>query len=195
MDVTYFRSPAALRAWFAKNHAKATELWVGYYKKGTGEPSVTWPESVDEALCVGWIDGVRKSVDADRYKIRFTPRKPGSIWSAVNIKRAQALIAEGRMRPAGLTAFEARKENRSGVYSYEQREAQLPEPYAGLLRKNKAAAEFFDAQPPYYRKAMAWYVVSAKKEETRLRRLEEVIAASAAGRRIEFMTPRKRPAE
>lgn len=182
--IVFFRSPADFRNWLKKNHASATELWVGFYKKSSGRPSITWPESVDEALCVGWIDGIRKSVDDISYKIRFTPRKPGSIWSAVNIKRAQALVEEGRMQPAGLTAFQARKENRSGIYSYEQRRDQLEEPYASLLRKNKAAWEFFQAQPPSYRKVAGWYVVSAKKEETRLKRLEKLIEDSSQGKRL-----------
>jgi uncharacterized protein YdeI (YjbR/CyaY-like superfamily) len=191
MNVTYFRSPAHLRKWFAKHHATARELWVGYYKKGSGKPSITWPESVDEALCVGWIDGIRKSVDDCSYTIRFTPRRPGSVWSAVNIRRAQTLVDEGRMQPAGLKAYEARQENRSGIYSYEQRRAQLEEPYESLLRKNDAAWTFFQAQPPGYRKAVSWWVVSAKKEETRLKRLEQLVEDSARGRLISQLTRSK----
>src|SRR6185295_633950 len=125
--IVFFRSPADFRNWLKKNHASATELWVGLYKRSSGRTSIPWPESVDEALCVGWIDGIRKSVDDISYKIRFTPRKAGSIWSAVNIKRAQALVEEGRMQPPGLKAFQARKENKSGIYSYEQRRDQLEE--------------------------------------------------------------------
>jgi uncharacterized protein YdeI (YjbR/CyaY-like superfamily) len=188
LKVVYFSSPADLRKWFARNHASATELWVGYYKKSSGRPSVTWPESVDEALCFGWIDGIRKSVDESRYTNRFTPRKPRSTWSAINIKRARALADEGRMRPAGLKAFEARRENRSGIYSYEQRRARLEEPYAGVLRGNKAAQRFFEAQPASYRKVVGWWVVSAKKEETRRKRLKQLIADSAEGRRISQFT-------
>ena len=124
------------------------ELWIGFYKKNSGKPSITWPESVDEALCVGWIDGIRKSIDAESYMIRFTPRRRGSIWSAVNIKRVEVLTNEKRMQPPGLAAFAARRENKSGIYSYEQRGEHLPEPYAGLLRRNKKAWEFFEAQPP-----------------------------------------------
>ena len=145
---------------------------------------MTWPESVDEALCVGWIDGIRKSMDAESYMIRFTPRRRGSIWSAVNIGRVKALTNEKRMRPAGLNAFADRRENRSGIYSYEQRTEQLPEPFAGLLRGNKKAWEFFQAQPPSYRKTIGWWVVSAKQDETRRKRLEKLIAESAAGRRL-----------
>src|SRR5436305_5604059 len=153
MEPTFFRSPLHLRRWFAKHHATARELWVGYYKKGSGKPSITWPESVDEALCVGWIDGIRKNTDESSYKIRFSPRKSRSIWSSVNIKRAQELIEQGRMRPAGLKAFEARKENRSGIYSYEQRPEELIEPYLGMLKENEAAFTFFQAQAPSYRRA------------------------------------------
>jgi len=184
MKITYFRSPADLRQWFAKHHAKEQELWVGYYKKGSGKPSITWPESVDEALCFGWIDGIRKSVDEERYTIRFTPRKRTSTWSAVNIKRAGELIDQGLMRPHGLKAFEARRENRSGIYSYEQRSATLPEPYLGQLKKNKTAWKFFESQPAWYRKQISWWVVSAKKEETRLKRLEKLIEKSAPGRKL-----------
>jgi uncharacterized protein YdeI (YjbR/CyaY-like superfamily) len=184
MEITFFRSPSDLRKWFERHHATATELWVGYYKKGTGKLSITWPESVDEALCFGWIDGIRKSIDNLSYTIRFTPRRGGSIWSAVNIKRAKALADERRMQPVGLKAFHARRENKSGIYAYEQRRAQLEEPYHSMLRKNKAAWNFFQAQPPYYRKTVGWWVVSAKQEQTRLNRLEQLIQASASGKRL-----------
>jgi uncharacterized protein YdeI (YjbR/CyaY-like superfamily) len=127
MKPTCFRTPAAFRAWLRQHHARSGELWVGYYKKDSGTPSLTWPESVDEALCVGWIDGIRKRIDDVRYMIRFTPRRRGSVWSSVNIARVHALIEQGRMQPAGLEAFDARTENRSGIYSYEQRPADLPE--------------------------------------------------------------------
>jgi len=183
-NVRYFRTPAELRRWFKTNHAKAEELWVGFYKKGSGQPSVTWPESVDEALCAGWIDGVRKTIDADRYTIRFTPRRRTSIWSAVNIARMKVLSAEKRVLPAGEKAFAARRENKSGIYAYEQRSDRLEEPYASLLAKNKQAWTFFEAQPPWYRKTMGWYIVSAKKEETRLRRLEILVAACEKGKRL-----------
>ena len=181
MDPTFFRKPEQLRRWFARNHATKTELWVGYYKKDSGKPSITWPESVDEALCVGWIDGVRKSIDGESYKIRFTPRRARSIWSAVNIKRVSELIRESRMQPAGLKAFEARQENRSGIYAYEQRRAVLEPPYDAVLEKHPAALAFFVAQPPSYRKTVSWHVVSAKKEETRLRRLMQMIERWSRG--------------
>ena len=184
MKLTYFRTPADLRQWFAKHHETATELQVGYYKKGSGKASITWPESVAEALCFGWIDGIRKSVDEDSYTIRFTPRKRTSTWSSVNIKLAQELIAQSLMQPAGLAAFKARREYRSGIYSYEQRTADLPEPYLSRLKKHKAAWKFFESQPPGYRKIVMWWIVCAKREETRQKRLERLIAESAAGRRI-----------
>jgi len=184
MDPTHFETPGEFRAWLDENHATAEFLWVGFHKKGTGRPSLTWPESVDEALCYGWIDGIRKSLGAERYMIRFTRRKAGSVWSRVNVARVQALTELGRMRPTGLAAFQARKENRSGIYSFEQREVDLPEPYQGVLRQHKAAWEFFEKQPASYRKAAYWWVVSAKKEETRRKRLEKLIGHSAQAERI-----------
>ena len=183
MNPRFFRTPAAFRAWLTKHHAATQELLVGYHKKGTDKPSMTWPESVDVALCFGWIDGVRMRLDDDSYTIRFTPRRARSIWSAVNIKRAQELDALGLMTRDGLQAFEARQENRSGIYSYEQRSATLPEPYGRRFRKHKAAWSFFQAQPAGYQKTLAWWVVSAKKDETRLKRLEQLIDDSAHGRR------------
>ncbi|MDX6612076.1 MAG: hypothetical protein QOD75_1262 [Blastocatellia bacterium] len=182
--ITYFPAPADFRKWLQKHHATRDELWVGYHKKGSGTPSLTWPESVDEALCFGWIDGIRKRVDEDRYTIRFTPRRRGSIWSAVNIKRAGELKAQGLMQAAGLEAFQDRREFKSAIYSYEQRSATLPEPYLSQMKKKKRAWAFFSTQPPGYQKMMSWWVVSAKKEETRLQRLEKLIAHSLEGKRV-----------
>jgi uncharacterized protein YdeI (YjbR/CyaY-like superfamily) len=175
---TFFRSPAEFRHWLQRNCSAAVELLVGFHKAGSGEPSITWPESVDEALCFGWIDGVRKRVDDVSYTIRFTPRKPQSIWSTINTRRARALIEQGRMRPSGLEAFTARRENKSGVYSYEQRPEALIEPYAGMLKRNRAATEFFSRQAPSYRRAATWWVIGAKKEETRLKRALTLIELS-----------------
>ncbi len=149
---------------------------------------MTWPESVDEALCYGWIDGIRKSVDEVSYTIRFTPRRPGSTWSAVNIQRVQALDAQGLMQPAGLRAFQTRTENKSGIYSYEQRSDKLDAPYAERFKRNTAAWDFYQAQPSSYRKAANWWVVSAKKEETRLKRLDKLIEDSARGQRLPSRT-------
>jgi len=176
--------PITFRRWLAANHAKSKELWVGFYKKSSRKPSLTWPESVDEALCFGWIDGVRKSIDEESYMIRFSPRQPNSIWSAVNIRNVERLIKQKRMQPAGMKAYRARKEYRSGIYSYEQRSPELVEPYAGALRRNQAAWKFFQAQPPSYRKMINWWIVSAKREETRLKRLETLIKTSAKGQRV-----------
>jgi uncharacterized protein YdeI (YjbR/CyaY-like superfamily) len=184
MEPTFFKSPVEFRNWLEKHHSTAQELWVGFYKKDSGKPSITWPESVDEALCFGWIDGIRKSIDNVSYTIRFTPRKLRSIWSAVNIKRVEELSRQGRMRPAGQKAYEARIENKSGIYSYEQRVAELSGPYERKLKQNKEAWKFFQAQPASYRKAANWWVLSAKKEETRLKRLEKLIEDSAQGRRL-----------
>jgi uncharacterized protein YdeI (YjbR/CyaY-like superfamily) len=191
MEIKFFKTPAAFRAWLERHHATAQELWVGYYKKGSSKPSITWPESVDEALCFGWIDGLRKSVDADSYTIRFTPRRPRSVWSAVNIKRVEELTRQGRMRPAGQRAFAARTENRSGICAYEQRAPELPEPYQQQLQQRAEAWRFFQAQPASYRKAVSWWVASAKKEETRRKRLAQLIEDSARGRTIPQYTRKK----
>ncbi len=186
----FFATPAAFEAWLEEHHASARELWVGYYKKDSGQPSITWPESVDEALCFGWIDGLRKTIDAQRYRIRFTPRKPGSNWSAVNVARVAVLTAEGRMRPAGLAAFERRRDERTAVYSYEQRhEAMFDAASETQIRANEEAWAFFSARPPSYRQAAIRWVMNAKKEETRQRRLETLIADSVAGRTIKELTP------
>ena len=184
MPPIFFAAPTDLRRWFAENHAAASELHVGYHKKASGKAGLTWAESVDEALCVGWIDGVRHGVDDERFMIRFTPRKRASIWSAVNIARVAVLTAENRMLPAGLKAFEARQENRSSIYSYEQRSAHFDAAHETIFKRNPAAWEFFQRQPPSYRKKFVWWVVSAKQEATRLKRLEKLIAESAQGRRI-----------
>ncbi|HEX8131486.1 MAG TPA: YdeI/OmpD-associated family protein [Pyrinomonadaceae bacterium] len=192
MEIKFFKSPADFRAWLEKHHATAQELWVGYYKKDSGKPSITWPESVDEALCYGWIDGIRKRVDDLSYTIRFTPRRPRSIWSAVNIGRVEELTRQGHMRPAGEKAFAARTENRSGIYAYEQRTPELPDPYGAKLRRNKAAWKFFAAQTASYRKAASWWVSSAKREETRLKRLEKLIEDSAGGRTLPQFTREKK---
>jgi uncharacterized protein YdeI (YjbR/CyaY-like superfamily) len=180
----FFKSPSAFGKWLEAHHASSKELWVGFYKKDSRKPSITWPESVDEALCFGWIDGIRKSIDEESYMIRFTPRKPSSVWSSVNIGNVDKLIKDNRMRPAGMKAFEARKENRSGIYAYEQRSAELVEPYQAKFKRNKAAWKFFQSQPAWYRKVANWWVVSAKREETRLKRLDQLIEDSAQGRTI-----------
>ncbi len=191
MEPTTFERPQDFRAWLEKHHDSEPELWVGYYKKGSGKASVTWPESVDEALCFGWIDGIRKGIDAERYMIRFTPRRARSIWSAVNIGRVAALTEEGRMRPAGLKAFEARREGRSGIYSYEQRDqAKLDPTFEKRFRAKKKVWASFEAMPKSYRQAAIRWVMTAKKEETRERRLATLITESASGRRVGPLTRR-----
>jgi uncharacterized protein YdeI (YjbR/CyaY-like superfamily) len=186
----FFAKPAAFRAWLEKHHDTHSELLVGFHKRGSGKPSITWPESVDAALSFGWIDGVRKRLDDDSYTIRFTPRKPRSIWSAVNIKRVQALTADALMHPAGIAAFEARIEAKSGIYAYEQRsDAKLSDEYERRFRLNKKAWAFFSAQAPWYRRNATWWVISAKREDTREKRLATLIEDSAAGRTIARLTP------
>ena len=181
----FFAAPADFRHWLDANHASTRELWVGFYRKASGRPSITWPESVDEALCVGWIDGLRKGIDAQSYRIRFTPRRPTSTWSAVNIGRVEELTRQGRMRPAGLQAFERRTQEKSGIYSYENRHvAELTKADEKKFRACRAAWRFFQHQPAGYRKMTIWWVMSAKRAETRQRRLETLIADSAAQRRI-----------
>jgi uncharacterized protein YdeI (YjbR/CyaY-like superfamily) len=190
MSAIYFRSAAEFRRWLARQHAQATELTVRFYKVGAGQPSLRWTQSVDEALCFGWIDGIRRRLDAESYTVRFTPRRAGSIWSAVNIRRVAALRRAGRMTAAGERAFATRRANRSGRYSYEQRPAGLPAPYGARLRRDAAARAFFERQIPSYRRAATWWVLSAKREETRRRRLQSLIELSARGELVpQFLRP------
>lgn len=186
MKPKFFATAAAFRAWLEKNHLTAGELLVGFHKRDSGKASMTWPESVDAALCHGWIDGVRRSLGETSYTIRFTPRRARSVWSTVNITRMKFLVQEGLVRPAGLAAFERRTDDKSNVYAYERRqEAKLSPSHEGKFRANRAAWAFFTAQAPSYQRVMTHHVVSAKKEETRTRRLDALIAASAQGKRIQ----------
>lgn len=183
---TYFETPARFRAWLAKHAAKETELIIGFYKRDSGHPSITWPESVDEALCYGWIDGVRTRIDDEAYKIRFTPRKTTSTWSAINIRRVEELQKLGRMKEQGLTAFEHRKEAKSRIYSYEQAaHAELTPADAAKFRKNRKAWKYFETQSASYRHQMVWRIISAKREETRVSRLEKLMEASEEERRLD----------
>jgi uncharacterized protein YdeI (YjbR/CyaY-like superfamily) len=185
MEVIFFDSPAKLRSWLHENHDRSDELWIGFYKKGSGKPSVTYPEAVDEALCFGWIDGIRKAVDDVSYTNRFTPRKPRSNWSAVNIKRVNELMALGRMQPPGLEAFNKRTDNRSQVYSYEQRDKAAFDPaQEEQFRASEPAWTFFQSQPPGYRRTATWWVLSAKQEATRQKRLATLIELSEKGKRL-----------
>jgi uncharacterized protein YdeI (YjbR/CyaY-like superfamily) len=185
MKPTFFATPSKFRAWLKEHHAEAREVWVGFYKKDSGKPSITWPESVDQALCFGWIDGIRKSVDASSYTIRFTPRKPDSTWSAINIKRAKELAGQGLMSPAGLKAFEKRSDEKSAIYSYEQRRsAQLSAADSRRFRANSRAWAFYQSLPAWYRRITAWGIISAKKEETRAKRLNALIQSSERGESV-----------
>jgi uncharacterized protein YdeI (YjbR/CyaY-like superfamily) len=189
-DPIFFRNPAEYRKWLEKNHATAKELWIGYYKKATGKPSLTWEQTVDESLCFGWIDGIRKSIDEESFKQRVTPRRPTSVWSQINIRKIGELSKAGLMQPAGLAAFEKRDSKRT--YSYESFAAPLGRDQEKIFRANKKAWEFWQAQPAGYKRLASWYVMSAKQEATRQRRLERLIVDSAAGRRIGMLETKKK---
>jgi uncharacterized protein YdeI (YjbR/CyaY-like superfamily) len=184
VEVRFFETPADFRAWLEAHHDTETELWVGFHKKGSGRPSITWPEAVDQALCFGWIDGIRKRIDGDSYANRFTPRKVQSTWSNVNVANVARLKERGLMMPAGLRAFEARDEARSGIYSFEQDQHALAPAYKQRFQEHGAAWGFFKAQPPGYRRTASFWVMSARREETRLKRLATLIDDSEHGRRI-----------
>jgi uncharacterized protein YdeI (YjbR/CyaY-like superfamily) len=190
MKPQFFATPADWRKWLEQNHEREKEVLVGFYKTGSGKPSITWPESVDAALCFGWIDGVRRSIDVSSYSIRFTPRRSRSFWSNVNLKRVEELAALGLMHPAGMRAFESRKGERSGVYSFEQKEVNFDKDQEQQFRKEKAAWRFFQSQAPWYRRTATWWVISAKREETKAKRLKTLIEDSAAGRTIAPLTRR-----
>ena len=189
MKPIFFASPGEFREWLKEHHATETEVLVGFYKKATGKPTMSWSDAVDEALCYGWIDGHTKRIDDTRFRIRFTPRKPGSNWSKVNVAKAEALIRGRRMRAAGRKAYEARSAAKTGVYSFEQAEEPAFTPaQARRFKAQKKAWAFFQAQPPWYRRAATWWVISAKKEETRLKRLSQLIDDSKAGRTVPPLT-------
>jgi uncharacterized protein YdeI (YjbR/CyaY-like superfamily) len=179
---TFFKKQADFRKWLLKNHKKESELLVGFYKVDSGKHSMTWSQSVDEALCFGWIDGVRKSIDQDSYQIRFTQRKPTSIWSAVNIKKIEELTRRGLMQPAGLSSFEKRTESKSKIYSYEKEQVELTPNFKKQFKANKKAWDYFQSLAPSYKKLSTHWVMSAKQESTRIKRLNQLISDSAAGR-------------
>ena len=181
MSPTFFARQSDFRKWLQKNHKKETELLVGFYKVGSGKPSMTWSQSVDEALCFGWIDGVRTSIDKDSYQIRFTQRKPTSIWSAINIKKIEELTKRGLMQQAGLASFEKRKEAKSKIYSYESEEAEFPPAFEKQFQANKTAWNYFQSLASSYKKISKHWVMSAKQEATRLKRLNELIKDSEQG--------------
>lgn len=184
MKPQFFPNQLDFRLWLEENHATAAELLVGFYKVGSGKPSMTWPESVDQALCFGWIDGIRRSVDHESYSIRFTPRRRNSIWSAVNIEKVAELTRNDLMMPPGIAAFELRTENKSGIYAYENEVRQFPIELEKIFRLNEPAWSFFDAQPAGYKRIMLHWVLSGKKEETRISRLNKLITASEAKTRL-----------
>jgi uncharacterized protein YdeI (YjbR/CyaY-like superfamily) len=185
---TFFATPADFRAWLNEHHASFEELWVGFYKRDSGKPSITWPESVDCALCFGWIDGVRKSLGESSYMIRFTPRKSSSTWSAINIRKVQELTKQGLMHPAGHTAFANRSDKKSAIYAYEQRKAaELDSKSEKRFRANKKGWEFFQSQPPWYRRTATYWVINAKREETKQKRLGTLIDDCAHGRKLKHL--------
>jgi uncharacterized protein YdeI (YjbR/CyaY-like superfamily) len=184
MTPKFFPTQNDFRRWLEENHDKENELIVGFYKIGSEKPSMTWSESVDQALCFGWIDGVRRSIDAESYSIRFTPRKARSVWSAVNIKKVAELTAKGLMKPSGIAAFEKREESRSGIYAYENKPAEFPEKVEKMFRANEKAWEFFKKQPNGYKKTIIYWVLSAKQETTRQKRFKKLIAESENERRV-----------
>lgn len=189
MKPRFFKTPKDFRAWFEKNHAKEPELLVGFFKVDSGKPSITWPQSVDEALCFGWIDGIRRSIDETAYSIRFTPRKATSIWSEVNTKRVGELNAEGRMTPAGMAAFDRRNAEKSAIYSYERKHATLDASFLKKLQADKKVWAYYSAQPPHYRRTTGHWIMSAKRDETRERRLATLIECSRKG---EWIAPLRR---
>jgi uncharacterized protein YdeI (YjbR/CyaY-like superfamily) len=184
MSPIFFPNTEALRQWFAENHANLSEAWIGYYKKSSGKPSITWSESVDEALCVGWIDGIIKSIDNESYMHRFTPRRPNSIWSAVNIKKVAELTAQKRMLPAGIAAFEKRKEEKSGIYAFEQENVAFSAEYLAIFQTNTQAWTYFQSQRESYTKQAIWWVMSAKQGKTQKKRLAELINESENGQHL-----------
>jgi uncharacterized protein YdeI (YjbR/CyaY-like superfamily) len=181
---TFFSNQSAFRKWFEKNHDKEKELVVGFYKVSTGKPSITWSQAVDEALCFGWIDGIRKSIDHESYCIRFTQRKPKSIWSAINIKKVEELTRLGAMHPAGLIAYSKRQENKSGIYSYEKEAATLSNNFLKKFKANKEAWKFFQSMAPSYQRTAIHWVMDAKQEVTKVKRLDELIRDSGAESKI-----------
>jgi len=188
----FFSAQSAFRAWLESQHDTTRELWVGFYNRQSGEGGITYPEALDEALCFGWIDGLRKRVDDSSYTIRFTPRKPDSIWSAVNIRRVGELSRLERMHSSGMKVFQERDQEKSNQYSYERENSKLEAPHEKRFKANNKAWDFFQAQAPWYRRTATWWVVSAKREQTRLKRLATLMEDSEKGRRIALLTAQSR---
>jgi len=192
MKPRFFATPLQFHNWLARNRDSEKEILVGFHKKTSGKKSITYSEALDEALCFGWIDGVRKSLNDDSYTIRFTPRRAKSIWSLVNVRHIERLQKEGRMQPSGVAAFDARDPKRTGIYAFENRPRELSPEFQKMLRANNKAWQFFDAQPPFYKRTIAFWVMSAKKEETQRRRLDRLIDASARGQRVGLLEAKKK---
>ncbi|HJU93152.1 MAG TPA: YdeI/OmpD-associated family protein [Pyrinomonadaceae bacterium] len=193
MKPKFFSTPAEFRQWLERNHDTATELLIGFHKKSSGKKSITYPEALDEALCFGWIDGVRKKLNETSYMQRFTPRKPNSIWSNINVNHVERLKKDGRMHASGLAAYERRDPKRTGIYSFENESVKLAPAYEKKFRQNKKAWKFFEEQPPYYKKLMIFRIMAGKKEETRIRKLDQLIECSANGHRIGLLTGKEEP--
>jgi uncharacterized protein YdeI (YjbR/CyaY-like superfamily) len=192
MKPRFFATHLQFHNWLARNHDSEKEILVGFHKKTSGKKSITYSEALDEALCFGWIDGVRKSLNDDSYTIRFTPRRAKSIWSLVNVRHIERLQKEGRMQPSGVAAFDARDPKRTGIYAFENRPRKLSREFEKILRTNKKAWEFFSVQPPFYKRTIAFWVMGAKKEETRLSRLNRLIDSSARGERVGILESKKK---
>ena len=190
MKPKFFSTPEKFREWLEQNHAGTTELLLGFHKKSSGKKSITYPEALDEALCYGWIDGVRKNLDETSYTIRFTPRKPRSIWSLVNVRHIERLTKEGRMRPAGIEAYERRDPKRTGIYAFENRPREFSPELEKAFRKNKTAWRFFETQPAGYKRVIVFWVMEAKKEETRLKRFKQLVEISEKGLRLGQLQPK-----
>ena len=188
----FFGTAGELRRWLEKNYSKSEELWIGFYKKDSGKGGITYAQALDEALCYGWIDGIRKKLDEDSFTTRFTPRKPKSIWSNVNIGHVARLTKEGRMQPPGIAAYEKKNDARSGIYAFEREIAELEPQMLKQFKRERVAWKYFDAQPPYYRRLASWWVISAKRDETRMKRLEQLIELSAREERLPQFIPAKR---
>ena len=192
MKPRFFAAPLQFHNWLTRNHDSEKEILVGFHKKTSGKRSITYSEALDEALCFGWIDGVRKSLNDDSYTIRFTPRRAKSIWSLVNVRHIERLQKEGRMQPSGVAAFDARDPKRTGIYAFENRPRKLSREFEKIARANKKAWEFFSGQPPFYKRTIAFWVMGAKKEETRLSRLNRLIDSSARGERVGILESKKK---
>lgn len=193
MKPRFFANQLQFHQWLIKHHDSEKELLIGFHKKSSGKKSITYPEALDEALCFGWIDGVRRSLDEDSYTIRFSPRRPGSIWSLVNVRHIERLKKEGRMQAPGLASFDARDAKRTGIYSFENRPKELSSELQKIFRANKKAWDFLNNQPPFYKRTVVFWVMSAKKEETQRRRLNQLIEASSRGERVPLLSSKKQP--